>query len=185
MARCRLARADELEAVLELTHAAFAPTIALGLPSTALREDLAFVRAEAKRGGVFVREAGDGALLGCGRFALLEEAAARRDDLARATAGMATGGRGGALAFARLAVREEARGRLHGHAMVAWLEELARRLGCTEIRCAARSERPDNRGFYLRLGYRITGVFDRHGVPGLRTELAKSLAVPTDTGARP
>jgi hypothetical protein len=41
--------------------------------------------------------------------------------------------------------------------MVGWLETLAERLGLERVRISARSQQPDNRPYYERLGYRVTG----------------------------
>ncbi len=59
--------------------------------------------------------------------------------------------------------------------MVAWLEAFASAQGCTEVRAEARSQQPDNRPYYLALGYEIIGYSGRYGIPDIRTHLRKRL----------
>ena len=54
-----------------------------------------------------------------------------------------------------MAIEEEARGRGAGRAIVEHLEQIARRQGISSITLHARA---DVVGFYLRLGYQVTGA---------------------------
>lgn len=86
--------------------------------------------------------------------------------------------KGGALIFSRLAVEPMSQGRGIGGAVLSWIEGRARALGCRRVVCTARSIYPDNRPFYLRHGYIITGYSGRYGVTDIRTHLCRILPGP-------
>lgn len=79
------------------------------------------------------------------------------------------------IELSRLAVIPPRRGRGHGATLVRFVEAYGRAGGCALARTAARSQQPDNRGWWTRLGYRIVGYEDVYGVPRLRTLLEKPL----------
>jgi GNAT superfamily N-acetyltransferase len=80
-----------------------------------------------------------------------------------------------ALSFARLAVVPSHRGKGLGLRFVMTLEDIARAEGRELMRITARSQQPDNRPFYQRLGYVITGYSPRYGVPDITTHMEKRL----------
>lgn len=148
----RLADPAEASLVREVMRAAFAESSALANPSSALRETDADVRRAMESGGAILlfheHEA-----VGSARFVLDPTT----------------------LTFSRLAVLPSTRGQGRGAAMIAWLEDFATAKGCTEIRAEARSQQPDNRPYYLALGYEIVGYSGRYGIPDIRTHLRKRL----------
>jgi len=169
----RLARASEALRVHSVMRAAFAEYADLPNPSSALREGVADVEAVMSRGGAALDLEGDRAL-GSVRFVLEWDGAA--NDLHRAARGAVLArAPEGVLRFARLAVLPEARGEGRGVAIVRWLEALATRMRLTEVQCEARSQQPDNRPYYLALGYELVGYSGRYGIPDLRTHFRKPL----------
>ncbi len=122
-------------------------------PSSALNETLEDTRAAIARGGVAVLEE-DGRIVASVRCEL------------RA---------GFDVKLSRLAVVPSRRGRGHGARLVRFVEAHGRANGCLVARAEARSQQPDNRGWWTRLGYRIVGYEDVYGVPRLRTLLDKPL----------
>jgi GNAT superfamily N-acetyltransferase len=82
---------------------------------------------------------------------------------------------GRTLWFCRMSVLPEARKQGLGVALVEYVEAHARRLGCTRVELTARSQQPDNRPYYQRLGYEVTGYSERYGVADLVTHMAKTL----------
>jgi GNAT superfamily N-acetyltransferase len=74
-----------------------------------------------------------------------------------------------------MAVLPGYRGRGIGSALIRWIEERAVRLGAAKIKLSARSQQPDNRPFYLRLGYAITGYSPRYGISDIETHMEKPL----------
>jgi GNAT superfamily N-acetyltransferase len=87
----------------------------------------------------------------------------------------------GALSFSRLSVARHARGAGLGRALVRALERLAEALGLQTVTMTARSQQPDNRPYYERLGYRVVGYAPCYGVPDLVTRMEKVLAPPHET----
>jgi GNAT superfamily N-acetyltransferase len=148
----RLARADELHIVHAITLAAFAEYAGYEHPSSALDETIDQLEEAVRCGGAIVGLL-DGDYVASGRF---EVAPAE-----------------GWLSFERLAVLPAMRGRRFGVALIRWLEAHARSLGLTEVRASARSRAPDNRPYYLALGYEIIGYSGRYGIPDIRTHLRK------------
>ena len=154
---------------------AFEEYRAFALPSSALDETLADIEAAMERGGALLVI--DGARdVASVRFEVPEDA---RADVERAwTSDGATArvSRTGSLTFARLAVVPPARGRGLGAVIIARLEALAQSLGLGAVEITARSQQPDNRPYYERLGYRVTGYGERYGVPFLVTKMRKDVA---------
>ncbi|MFW6049942.1 MAG: GNAT family N-acetyltransferase [Myxococcota bacterium] len=151
----RLARPGEAERVHRLMADAFEEYRAQPHPSSALGEDVEAVRRAMEGGGAILAFEGDEPV-GSGRFIWK-----RRED-----------GRL-ALAFERLAVPPAHRGRGIGAAMIEWLEAHARDGGADVVEVTVRSQQPDNRPYYLRRGYRITGYSARYGIPDIRTHMEK------------
>jgi len=125
-------------------------------PSSALRETVEHTHAAIVGGGVAVLEEG-GRVVGCVRCAMRP---------------------GVDVKLSRLAVVPASRGRGVGAALVRFVEEHGRTHGCRVARAEARSEQPDNRGWWVRRGYRVVGYEDVYGVPRLRTRLEKALTGP-------
>jgi GNAT superfamily N-acetyltransferase len=149
----RLAADAEVETVHRVMRAAFAGTARYAHPSSALRESVEDVRAAIVGGGaVLVRI--DGEAVATARFT--------RPDA-------------DTLRYARLGVLPGWRGRGLGAQIDAWLADLARAEGRTAIEASARSQMPDNRPFYRRLGYAVVGAEAVYGVPDLRTWMRRSL----------
>jgi len=153
----RLAEAGEAHLVFALMRAAFAETAAQALPSSALREE--FGDSSAKLG------------YGPGAFAVLAFVGGRP----------AGSGRGRVdeeadyVTYERLAVHPGLRGQGIGGAMATFIEDHGRGHGVGEVRADARSQQPDNRPFYLKRGYRVTGYTERYGIADMRTHMAKGL----------
>ena len=168
----RLARYDEAAVALALVQRAFAETRDFPNPSSALREDLeVFQRAFATGGLVLAFDGGDAVAT-----ARLKADPALRPRLARAARGEEFEQLPGTtLSYARLGVPPERRGEGFGRATAEWIEALARRAGAEGLRADARSQQPDNRPFYQRLGYELTGYSGRYGIPDIRTHFRKRL----------
>lgn len=141
--------AKEVHAIM---RRAFASTAEYAHPSSALREEVADVRGAIAAGGAVLLVSSSQAIASC-RFH-------RKDD---------------GLVIERLAVLPEHAGRGHGRRVVEWLVEYARRLGCTEVRANARSQMPDNRGFWTQLSFEVMGYSGRYGIPDIRTRLRRVL----------
>jgi GNAT superfamily N-acetyltransferase len=148
----RLAEPHEVEMMHAVMRAAFIESEARELPSSALDETVDDVRRALADGGAVLALV-DGRAVGCLRF---------RID-------------GRALVFSRMGVLPEARKRGVGAAMVAYVEAHARRLGLRSVELTARSQQPDNRPYYQRLGYTIVGYSERYGVADLSTHMRKTL----------
>ncbi len=148
----RLAEFHESELVLSLTLSGFEEYRTQPLPSSALRETLEDVQRSLGEGGAVIASIA-GEPVGCARF---------RCD-------------GETLTFSRMAVVPSARRCGVGRALVAFLEAYARRLGARRVELTARSEQPDNRPYYQRLGYEVVGFSERYGLAKLVTHMRKSL----------
>ncbi len=85
------------------------------------------------------------------------------------------GSPGGALSVSRMSVLPDARKLGIGAGMLAWIEAFAGRLGLAAVELSVRSQQPDNRPYYQRLGYRITGYSERYGIPDMSTHMRKEL----------
>ncbi|HJL02576.1 MAG TPA: GNAT family N-acetyltransferase [Polyangiaceae bacterium LLY-WYZ-15_(1-7)] len=157
-------------------RAGFVDSARYAHPSSALRESVEDVRAALGRGGGVLLEI-DGALRGSGRFAFVgEEAEVLAARLREAGDEGAPAPRVEAdVAISRLAVEPEARGQGHGAAMVEWIEALARRLGARALLADARSQQPDNRGWWRARGFEVIGYAPRYGIPDIRTHMRKTL----------
>lgn len=156
----------------------FASTRTYDLPSSALSE----TRADLDRsvqGGALLLAFQAGSAVGSARIV----PAWRRDpgfDVAQALERAARGGNldgspGGVLRVSRMSVLPKARKRGIGRAMLFWIEKLATRLALEAVELDVRSQQPDNRPFYERLGYRITGYGERYGIPDMSTHMRKDL----------
>jgi GNAT superfamily N-acetyltransferase len=82
---------------------------------------------------------------------------------------------GSRLAVSRMAVVPRARGRGIGRALMREIERMARELGADKVVLTARSQQPDNRPFYARLGYEIVGYTERYGILDMVTHMEKQL----------
>jgi len=174
----RLARRDEHDLVHRMMLDGFAPTRAFDLPSSALSE----TRADLDRA-----VAGGAALLAfcAGRpvaSARLAPSWSSRPafDVAFAFERAAGGGRvpgspGGALHVSRMSVLPAMWNRGIGAALLAWIEGFAGRLGLDAVELNVRSQQPDNRPYYQRQGYRITGYSERYGIADMSTHMRKEL----------
>ncbi|MEM9194577.1 MAG: GNAT family N-acetyltransferase [Myxococcota bacterium] len=147
----REAEEDELTIVHALTRAAFAASAQYPNPSSALQETVADLRTSPR---VLVLALRDGHYVAATR----------------------TGTADGILSFERLAVHPAVAGQGIGSQLLGWLEARAEYTGCHAIETAARSQQPDNRPYYLKRGYRITGYSGRYGIVDIRTHLQKSLS---------
>lgn len=143
---------SEVGAVHRSMRAAFLETAKFAEPSSALRETEEDVARAMVRGGAVLAEA-SGETIGSARFAWEPDA----------------------IVLARVAVIPAHQGRRVGRSLVGFLEELGRRSGRLVVRTSARSQQPDNRGWWQALGYEIVGYEDVYGVPRLKTLLRKSL----------
>jgi GNAT superfamily N-acetyltransferase len=148
----RLAEPNEADVVHTVMRAAFIESEAEELPSSALDETVDDVRRALEEGGAVLALV-DGRTVGCLRYRIAD----------------------GALRFSRMGVLPEARKRGVGAAMVAYVEAHARRLGLERVELTARSQQPDNRPYYQRLGYTVVGYSERYGVADLVTHMRKTL----------
>ena len=147
-----MATPGELPLVLALTRASFTESARTPHPSSALRETLPSLRSDYN---------GMSVVFGLDASKPVSVARYRIE--------------GEALRFWRLAVLPARRGEGRGRALLAWLEAAAAEAGCRTIVCTARSQFPDNRGFYTSRGYVQTSADTVYGVPGLRAHMKKSL----------
>lgn len=190
----RLAHDREAELVHRLTLTGFEETRAFPNPSSALAETVDDVRRAMVDGWALLAFAG-GRPAGTARFrarwtdppddpgekvrsaaAALRSPAPRDGTRARIDerASGATGDHG-VLVFSRMAVVPDQRRQRVGLGMLRWLEGLARALGLDAVETTARSQQPDNRPYYERQGYRITGYGERYGIPDITTYMRKDL----------
>lgn len=131
----RPARPDEADAIHALTQAAYREYHTDPAPSLALQETAREVRERMWRGEFKVAVAErDGAMVGSARYKL----------------------NAGGLYFFRVAVHPEWRRQGVAHALLAWLEDEARRSHVHRIWCQVRLIVPRNVGLYRSLGYEIT-----------------------------
>jgi GNAT superfamily N-acetyltransferase len=82
---------------------------------------------------------------------------------------------GDRLAFSRMTVLPQARGQGIGATLVGQIERMARELAAEKVVLTARSQQPDNRPFYLKLGYVVVGYSERYGIPDMATHMEKQL----------
>lgn len=182
----RLARAEEHDLVYRLMLEGFASSRVYELPSSALAETRADVD-RAVRGGAALlafqagRPVGSARLLPAWRTppgfdvaAVLERAAGGRK---------VEGSPGGVLRVSRMSVLPGARNRGIGAGMLAWIEALAERLGLDAVELSVRSQQPDNRPYYQRLGYHVTGYSGRYGIADMSTHMCKQLPGRQSAGA--
>ncbi len=175
----RLARRDEHELVHRLMLDGFATTRAFPIPSSALadtRDDLD----RAVVGGAALLAFQDGRAVASARI-VPKWSAGPEFDRAAALDRAARGGHlddspGGVLHVSRMSVLPEVRNRGIGAALLDWVETVARNLGLEAVELNVRSQQPDNRPFYQRLGYRITGYSGRYGIPDMSTHMRKKLS---------
>jgi GNAT superfamily N-acetyltransferase len=153
LADIRLARKDDAARVRDVMLLAFEEYRAFPLPSSALDESLADIERAMSRGGALIATDGE------------RDVGSVRFEIA-----------GGTLTFARLAVVPDARGHGLGAAIIARLESMAASLGLGAVEITVRSQQPDNRPYYERRGYEITGYGERYGVADLVTKMRKVLA---------
>ena len=146
----RVARGIDAARVRDVMLLAFDEYRAFALPSSALDESLEEIERAIERGGALLVVEGERDV-GSVRFEV----------------------KGDALGFSRLAVVPHARGRGLGAAMIARLESMARSLDLARVEITVRSQQPDNRPYYERLGYEVTGYGERYGVPDLVTKMRK------------
>ncbi len=145
----REAGPQDAAVVREVMRAAFVDTRVFPHPSSALVEALDEVAGRLGSGGALGLVGAD--VVASVRFVVEE----------------------GVLTYERLAVRPSFWGRGIGGLLVDWVEAWGWAAGAREVRVTARSRWPDNRPFYLRRGYEVTGSSGRYGVPDLRVHLRK------------
>jgi GNAT superfamily N-acetyltransferase len=125
--------------ILKLVHLAFGR---LSPPSGALKETAGDVAARFRAGLVLIAEA-DGALVGS-VFAALK---------------------GDGLYLTRMAVRPDWQNRGVGRALLAAAEVQARALGVPKLTLRVRTNLPDNRAYFERAGFTVTGQGQDPGRP--------------------
>lgn len=125
--------------ILALVHLAFG---ALTPPSGALNETLDDVAARFKAGPVLIAEA-DGQLAGSLYCAL----------------------KGDGLYLTRMAVRPDRQKQGIGRALLNAAETEARALGAQKLTLRVRTNLPENRAYFERAGFRVTGQGQDHGRP--------------------
>jgi N-acetyltransferase len=81
----------------------------------------------------------------------------------------------GTMWMSRLSVAPEYRGRRIAGSMVRTLEELARSLGCAEVRLDVRASLPANIRFYENLGYRAVGSYPHPRGPDFVITMSKPI----------
>lgn len=126
-------------AILALVHEVFGR---LTPPSGALGETLDDVAARFKAGPVLIAEA-DGEMVGSLYCALKE----------------------GGLYLTRMAVRPDRQKQGIGRALLMAAEAEARRLGARKLTLRVRLNLPENRGYFERAGFRVTGQGQDPGRP--------------------
>ncbi len=174
----RLARDDEIERVHRVMLDAFEEYRAWPNPSSALDETREQFRHAIEDGGAIVALTAE-RIVGCVRFRVAWTTpveGATRELVGRAESGKKVGPTpGGAVVFSRMAVLPEARRRGIGAALLAHIELVGRRLGLEWIETTARSQQPDNRPYYKKLGFEVTGYAERYGIADITTFLRKPL----------
>ncbi|HMR06443.1 MAG TPA: GNAT family N-acetyltransferase [Polyangiaceae bacterium] len=152
----------------------FEETRAFPIPSSALSETVAETCAALERdsGLLAVR---DGVACGCMRVSVPPGCA--RLDQASLDAPPAQQARSGVtVQFSRLAVIPEARGQGVATALLAALSSYAHAIGAEMICMSARSQQPDNRPFWARRGFVVTGYSERYGIPDMVTHMQRRLS---------
>lgn len=150
--RFRLVSASEAALVHELTQSGFGTEVGYPIPSSALRESVTDV-ARALEGAM--------ALVGW----------LDRDPVAVARLRLD----GARLVVSRMTVVPRARGQGIGRSLMLEIERLAGELAADKVVLTARSQQPDNRPFYRRLGFAIVGYSERYGISDMVTHLEKQL----------
>ena len=96
--------------------------------------------------------------------------------IAEALAAKRQGEAGASLSFERMFVLPDFQGRGIGAALVEHLVEISESLGCEQLKISVRSQQPDNRPYYRRLGFRVTHYSERYEVPDMVTYMERPLA---------
>ncbi|MFD2171376.1 GNAT family N-acetyltransferase [Tumebacillus lipolyticus] len=128
-------RLEDAELIHALTQDAFSTYKSLPMPSSALQETAAEVRAalDQQNMQVVLCAASQGERVGCVRFSVQQDG----------------------LYFSRVAVAREWQGRGIAKRMLAWLERFAEEQGQRRLWCKVRAELPRNIELYRGQGYRI------------------------------
>lgn len=174
----RLARRDEHDLVRRLMLEGFAATRAFEIPSSALDESRADLD-RALTGGAALLAFSAGRAVASARL-VPRWGSAPGFDVDAALRRAAQGERleaspGGALHVSRMSVLPGMQNQGIGAALVSWIEALAQNLGLGAVELDVRSQQPDNRPYYQRLGYRITGHSERYGIADMSTHMRKDL----------
>ena len=82
---------------------------------------------------------------------------------------------GTTLSFERMFVLPDYLRRGIGAALVQHLVEIGKSLGCERLQITVRSQQPDNRSYYRRLGFHVTHYSERYRVPDMVTYMERSL----------
>lgn len=130
------------------------------MPSSALDEDEADIRVALERGAGLLASL-EGQVVGCARF--------------RFDPPESSGSSRPRLFFSRLCVVPEARRRGVARSMLSALEAEARAAGADGLAMTVRSQQPDNRPFWLRLGFVITGYSERYGIEDMVTHMERPI----------
>ena len=147
----RCAGAAQFAAILALVHEAFGR---LTPPSGALNETLDDVAARFKAGPVLIAEA-DGAFVGS----------------------LYCAPKGGGLYLTRMAVRPDRQKQGIGRALLMAAEAEARALGAQKLTLRVRVNLPENRSYFERAGFRVTGQGQDPGRPPYEA-MERRLATP-------
>lgn len=147
----RCSDAAQFAAILALVHEAFGR---LTPPSGALNETLDDVAARFKAGPVLIAEA-DGAFVGS----------------------LYCAPKGGGLYLTRMAVRPDRQKQGIGRALLMAAEAEARALGAQKLTLRVRVNLPENRAYFERAGFRVTGKGQDPGRPPYEA-MERPLAVP-------
>ena len=156
----------------------FAATQAFELPSSALSETRADLDQEVRGGAALLAFSGGRAVASARLVPRWRSAPAFdvRAALKRAERGEPLEeSPGGALYVSRMSVLPGMQNRGIGMALLSWVEELARKLDLDAVELSVRSQQPDNRPYYQRLGFRITGYSERYGITDMSTHMRKDL----------
>jgi GNAT superfamily N-acetyltransferase len=176
----RVATHEDAAQFVSVVARGFGETRAFEIPSSALFETESQLRAALEADAGLLAILSD-ATCGCMRVSVpagcarLNDVGLRAPAAGRALAGLR-------VRFSRLAVIPEARGLGVATALLEALYAYAYAIGAEAVEMSARSQQPDNRPFWIRRGYVITGYSERYGIPDMVTHMERRLRYDAEPG---
>lgn len=172
---------DDLDALTDLLHRAYAPLAARGLKYLATHQDVETTRRRASS-GVCAVAAQDETVVGT--ITLYDRGMVQYDDL-DPDDGRRWYAKPNVMVFGQFGVDPSAKGVGIGRALHAWAETKARDRGATELACDTAEPATDLVEMYQRWGYRVVGT-TQWGITNYRSViLSKTLTDPSAASPTP